>query len=170
MRPVSGAPRRAAAVQKPLMNAKSKPARSMRRAERPSWQQGPCRRRTGAALLATANRGVAWLANWSSAHRSFSTGRIRRGREPARGTTTQSFSPAEVRALRAAPADWPFYCDPHLRSEGPEPSRAALEGAQSALGPHQDAGQSQRHFDATSTLLPLQSNAKGFDRQPVKVF
>lgn len=39
--PVSGAPRRAAAVQKPDMKAKSNPARSISRALRPSWQQGP---------------------------------------------------------------------------------------------------------------------------------
>lgn len=42
MRPVSGAPSRAAAVQNPLMNAKSKkPDCSMRRAESASWQHGP---------------------------------------------------------------------------------------------------------------------------------
>lgn len=50
--PVSGAPRRAAAVQKPLMKPKSKPARSISRADRPSWQQGPCLR--GAAAGARA--------------------------------------------------------------------------------------------------------------------
>jgi hypothetical protein len=48
IRPVSGRPKRAAAVQKPLMKAKSKPARSMRRADRPSWQQGPCSGRAAA--------------------------------------------------------------------------------------------------------------------------
>lgn len=40
--PVSGAPSRAAAVQKPLMKVKSNPARSTRRAEIPSYAAGPC--------------------------------------------------------------------------------------------------------------------------------
>jgi hypothetical protein len=35
-RPASGAPARAAATEKPDMKAKGKPARSMRRADRPS--------------------------------------------------------------------------------------------------------------------------------------
>ena len=164
---MSGAPRRAAAVQKPLMKAKSKPARSMRRAEMPSWQQGPWRRvrrrrrwghwRPSPGQMQApqtfdhASRIEFVAAGWPQG----SGGRERR-------------SPAKSRALRAAPSGWRSCSNRRHPFGSCWPVQGGRAGALAAARPARAAGQAVSCCDDTLKLNKSRPNKQSADLKPAE--